>query len=219
MRIETERLLLRNYRMTDLQAYIKLMTQEKVANHAGFFIKSTDRLLYNLKDECDNDLKFAIVLKDSDKVIGEIGLTGLSTKYKKLYEIGKEEASREVEFCLSEEYWGKGYMTEALKALVKVGFEELLLDSIVAARFSKNEASKKVQIKCGLIPFKTDKNYVWMETGESCKVVFSKMTKKQYKHIDAYKKLSIKVTEDSSRKNKLEQIKNMIDSSADVREL
>jgi len=220
MRIETDRLILRNYKMTDLQAYIKLMTQEKVANRAGFNLKSNERLLRELKGETENDFKFAIVLKETGVVIGEIGFNWLTTTTREsLFEISKDENVREIEFCLSEECWGQGYMTEALEALVKVGFEKLSLDTIVGASFSKNFASKKVQIKCGLIPYKTDKNYVWRETGESCKAVLLKITKEQYKHIERYKKLKINVSDESSYDKNIEDIKKLIESSSDTRTL
>ena len=219
MRIETDRLILRNYKMLDFVDYVQLMTQEKVANRAGFHLKTNDRLLIELKDETENELKFAIVLKETEKVIGEIGFNSLNTKTKELYGINKNEIVREVEFCLSEKYWDKGYMTEALEALVKVGFEKLSLDTIVGARYSKNSASKKVQIKCGLIPYKTHPNYVWRETGETCKVMLAKMTKEQYKHIEKYKKLNIKVFDENPLIENIKSIEEIINSSTDIKEL
>ena len=217
MRIETERLILRNYKMLDLVDYIKLMTQEKVAFRAGFDIKSNERLVCELKDECENELKFAIIERGGDKVIGEVGLHDLSLKIREMFGIEKEENVREVEFCLSEECWNKGYMTEALMALIKVGFEELQLDSIVGACYTKNVTSKKVQIKCGLIPYKTKQNYVWRETGETCKVVLTKITKDQFKHIDGYKKLNIKVVKDNKKQRNIDSVMKIVESSKDIK--
>ena len=219
MRIETARLILRNYKMQDFVDYVHLMTQTKVANRAGFNLKTNDRLLTELKDETENELKFAIVLKETDKVIGEIGFNSLSINTKKLYSVEKNENVREVEFCLSEGYWSKGYMSEALEAMVKVGFEKLSLDMIVGARFSKNEASKKVQLKCGLIPYKTDPYHVWKETGETCKVMLAKITKEQYKHIEKYKKLNIKVFDENLNTEKFKAVEDIINSSTDIKEL
>ena len=219
MRIETDRLILRNYKMLDIIDYIKLMTQEKVAFRAGFDIKSNEKLVQELKDECLNELKFAIEVKGSNGVIGEVGLNSLSLKTMEEFGVKKDERVMEVEFCLSEEYWNNGYMTEAMMALVKLGFEELSLDTIVGASYTKNLASKKVQIKCGLIPFKTNKNYLWRETGETCKVVLSKMTKEQYEHIKSYKKLKIKVIKDNKKQKNMEQIRKIIEASKNIKEL
>lgn len=219
MRIETDRLILRRYTMKDLKDYINLMTQQKVANRAGFKVRSNKELLLNLKDECENELKFAIVLKDADRVIGEIGLNGLSLGSRDLFDLAKDEVAREVECCLSEDYWGKGYMSEAMQAIVKVGFEEISLDTILAACFSKNLASQKVQAKCGFSSFKTAPNYVWKETGETCKVVLSKITKEQYQNIDSYKKLNIKVIEENPYYETFEYIRNIIESCTSFKEL
>ena len=197
MKIETERLMLRNYKMSDMDDYVHLMQQEKVANHAGFFVKDDNyRLTIQLKDEVENPLKFAIILKDSNQFVGEIGLNSMGMHTRKLYGLHDDEYSREVEFCLSEEFWGKQIMSESLSALIKISFEHLGLDSIVGASYSKNLASKKVQLKCGLIPYKTDKNYVWRETGETCKVFLSKIMKEQYKHIGWYKDLKINIIDE-----------------------
>ena len=185
MLIKTERLILRNYQPADLHDYFKLMTQEKVANRAGFSIKSFDKLSEILKDECRNNLKFAIVLKETNQLVGEIGLAGLDLNSREIYDISYDEYVKEIECCLLEEFWGQNIMTEAMQALVKVGIEMLELDAIVGASYTKNFASKKVQLKCGLMPYKTDKDYIWRETGETCKVILAKITKEQYKHIQA----------------------------------
>jgi len=219
MIIETNRLILRNYKMRDLVDYIHLMTQEKVASRAGFSMKTNNRLVAELKSETENKLKFAIELKETGKIIGEIGFVGLWANTQALYGINKDQNAREVEFCLSEEHWNKGYMTEALESLIKVGFEEFSLDTIVGACYSKNAGCKKVKIKCGLIPYKTDPNHIWNETGETCKVVLSKITKEQYKHIDKYKKLNIRIFDDQPYAKTFESINKIINSSTDVKEL
>ena len=102
MLITTERLILRNYQSTDLHDYLKLMTQEKVANRAGFSIKPFDRLAAILQDECRNNLKFAIVLKETNQVIGEIGLAGLDVGSREIYNISYDEYVKEIECCLLE---------------------------------------------------------------------------------------------------------------------
>ena len=180
MRIETERLLLRNYKMSDLCDFYNLMNQENVANRAGFYVVSDAKDAVNkLKFDVDNPLCFAIVDKQTDRVIGDIALVDMSLDTMNTYGIDKNSKVKEVQCCLSESFWGNGLMTEAMSAIVKVGIEELCLDAIVGACYSKNKASEKVQIKCGLIPYKTDRNYVWRETGETCKAILSKITKEQ----------------------------------------
>jgi len=48
------------------------------------------------------------------------------------------------------EHWGKGYASEASKAVLRYGLEELGLDEIVAAVNLENIASEKVLINIGM---------------------------------------------------------------------
>jgi ribosomal-protein-alanine N-acetyltransferase len=53
-------------------------------------------------------------------------------------------------FRILPEYWNKGYMTEAGKALVRYGFEVMKYEKIAAYLYSEHVASAKVLEKCGL---------------------------------------------------------------------
>lgn len=91
------------------------------------FIKSNDR--------------WAIVLKENRKVIGSLKLTTDSNR-------GKYNA-KSMSFVLSEDYWGNGYMTEAVKRVIQYVFEEMNIDLISAFHFPHNIRSKRVIEKCG----------------------------------------------------------------------
>ena len=82
---------------------------------------------------------YAIELKSNAKCIGEIGLE-LSTP--------NEKAT--VSFLLNSKYWGRGIMSEALEAILKLCFEKLELNRVEADHFSENEASGRVMEKCGM---------------------------------------------------------------------
>ena len=47
-------------------------------------------------------------------------------------------------------FWGKGYATEATKAVIKFGFEQMKLNRIHAAHLTRNPASGRVMIKAGM---------------------------------------------------------------------
>ena len=54
-------------------------------------------------------------------------------------------------YSLSEEYWGKGYMTEAVNSVLKYGFENMGLSIITANCYAENSRSRSVLKKCGFI--------------------------------------------------------------------
>ena len=56
---------------------------------------------------------------------------------------------REVGYVLSKAYWGKGLMTEAVKAVISYCFEMLDFDYLTCAHFNYNDRSRRVIEKCG----------------------------------------------------------------------
>ncbi|MDD4155391.1 MAG: GNAT family N-acetyltransferase [Candidatus Cloacimonetes bacterium] len=80
------------------------------------------------------------MLKEANVNIGQISFYKVESKNEKL----------DVEYCISESYWGKGYATEALKAVVKYGFEYMNYNRIQAFHTKKNPASGKVLLKAGM---------------------------------------------------------------------
>lgn len=53
-------------------------------------------------------------------------------------------------YWLGVPYWNRGYMTEAVQALVGYGFTELGLNKITASHFARNPASGRVMQKLGM---------------------------------------------------------------------
>lgn len=56
---------------------------------------------------------------------------------------------RSVGYSLGTAYWGRGYMTEALRAVTEYGFERMSLDLISATCYPDNARSRRVLEKCG----------------------------------------------------------------------
>jgi RimJ/RimL family protein N-acetyltransferase len=82
---------------------------------------------------------FAMVELESGRVIGECGL--------QLLEDGPEV---ELGYKLGREHRGRGYATEASRACLDHGFEQLALDRIVAVAWPENAASIRVMEKAGM---------------------------------------------------------------------
>ena len=56
----------------------------------------------------------------------------------------------EIGYGLREEYWGRGYATEAVRRFLRYLFEEKGLQTVYASFFTGNEASRRVMEKCGM---------------------------------------------------------------------
>ncbi|GAA5480997.1 GNAT family N-acetyltransferase [Haloferula sargassicola] len=82
---------------------------------------------------------FSIVLRETDEMIGTISLTSAANGFWGVFG-----------YWLGIDFWGRGYMTEALREILRHGFEDLKLRRIEACHFAHNPASGRVMAKAGL---------------------------------------------------------------------
>lgn len=61
----------------------------------------------------------------------------------------KELQGREIGYVLSRDYWGRGLMPEAVKAVIDYCFQELSFDYLTCGHFDRNDRSRRVVEKSG----------------------------------------------------------------------
>ena len=151
--IETERLILRSFKQTDLHDFNEYASVPGVGEMAGWkhheTIEKTQEILDMFIKE---DKTFAIVFKKNNKVIGSLGVEKYGLE-EKLTEF-KSYYGREIGYVLSKDYWGKGIMTEAVGAVINHLFNDLNLDFLTCGYYDFNNQSKRVQEKCGFKPYR-----------------------------------------------------------------
>lgn len=144
--IETDRLVLRQWKSDDYLDFHEFVSDERVAKCAGSFaLKDIEESKNNIELYISSNQSYAIVLKSENKVIGSIGMDDVSPD-KEL----KDLAQRYIGYTINSKYWGKGYAPEAFMALVKYLFEEQNIDLIWSSHLEFNLQSKRVIEKCGL---------------------------------------------------------------------
>ena len=140
--LETDRLILRTWKITDLDDFFEYASVEGVGEKAGWeHHKSKDKSLEILKMFIEEKKVFAIVLKENQKVIGSIGIEELSEELDKDLD---NLVGRELGYVLNKDYWNKGIMKEAVSKVVDYCFNTLKLNFLMASYFNHNIASKKV---------------------------------------------------------------------------
>ena len=140
--LETDRLILRAWEITDLDDFFEYASVEGVGEKAGWeHHKSKDKSLEILKMFIEEKKVFAIVLKENQKVIGSIGIEELSEELDKDLD---NLLGRELGYVLNKDYWNKGIMKEAISKVVDYCFNTLKLNFLMASYFNHNIASKKV---------------------------------------------------------------------------
>lgn len=145
MLLETKRLILRTWKKEDAKEVFELAKDVHVGPPCGWQPhKSLQESKAVLRDILINDYTFAIVLKETEAIIGNISLMPCWES-----RFAQNEKQREIGFWLGYPYWGKGYMTEACVRLIEYGWNELNLDKIWCAHNLENYNSMRVQQKSG----------------------------------------------------------------------
>ena len=142
--IKTERLILRNIAMGDVDDMYEYARTSLVGPTAGWkphgsTYETKSVIASFLGNQARGDLGvWSIVVKETGKMIGTIELYNYVPKF--FAELG---------YSLNPSYWGKGYATEAAKAVVDYGFNVLRLRRIEAGTFETNKQSIRVCEKVG----------------------------------------------------------------------
>jgi ribosomal-protein-alanine N-acetyltransferase len=151
--IETERLILRPFNQSDLHDFNEYASVPGVGEMAGWKHHKNIQESAEILDRFINEDKtFAICLKENGKVIGSLGIEKYGLE-EKLTEFDGYRG-REIGFVLSKDYWGRGLMPEAVRAVMDYLFEALDFDFLLCGYYNFNTQSKKVQEKCGFKPYR-----------------------------------------------------------------
>ncbi|MFK7845707.1 MAG: GNAT family N-acetyltransferase [Rhodothermales bacterium] len=143
--LETKRLVLRQFHIQDARRVQRLAGSEELARSTflphPYKNGIAERWILSLMDDFKKDriVNFAIVLKETDELIGSIGI---------VLEMAHNRG--DLGYWVGMPYWGCGYCTEAGHAVLKYGFDVMALNRIAAPHFSSNPASGRVLQKLGM---------------------------------------------------------------------
>jgi RimJ/RimL family protein N-acetyltransferase len=145
--LQTARLLLRQWRETDLEPFAALNGDSEVMRH---FPGTLDRARSDaIARRVGTEIAergwglWAVEVVDGAPFIGFVGLDKprFQAHFTPAVEVG---------WRLAREHWGNGYATEGALAAVSFGFEELGLDEIVSFTTVENERSRRVMERIGM---------------------------------------------------------------------
>jgi RimJ/RimL family protein N-acetyltransferase len=145
--LETDRLLLRQWRTADKVPFAQLNADARVMEYYPACLTTAesdgfvDRLTALIADRGWG--LWAVELKNTQKFIGYVGLHVPTADL-------PCNPCVEVGWRLAYEYWGQGYAPEAAKAALQFGFESLQLAEIVSFTAMGNMRSQRVMEKLGM---------------------------------------------------------------------
>lgn len=138
--LETERLYFRRITHADAEEVLALRGNPEAMKYIPRPLAKNleDAIVHinmiNEKIDTNVGINWGITVKGNDKIIGIIGH----------YRIQPENYRAEIGYMLSPEHHGKGYATEAIKAILEYGFYNMNLHSIEAVIDPDNIASERV---------------------------------------------------------------------------
>ena len=146
VRIETPRLILRPWQETDVDDFYEYARVDGVGQRCGWLPhENLEKSRILLQMFMEEKKTFALELKENGKVIGSIGL---ETRDADLG-IPEDLMGREIGYVLNKDYWGRGLMPEAVKAVISYCFTELDFDWLTCGHFVWNDQSRRVVEKSG----------------------------------------------------------------------
>lgn len=205
--LETERLLLREPRMSDAEDMYEYAKSPNVGPNAGWKphenIEETREILQklfidkNTDDEIGAEARF-IELKETGKVIGSIAITRKNQLRDNI------EGQVELGYALSEKHWGSGIMSEAVQRILEYCFLEKKLQAVTIRHLDINERSKKV-IERANFKFEGIMRYAMQRDDGVHDMHIYSMLRREYLVRNAAKKgLRLELIENLSEKSYLE---------------
>lgn len=175
--LETERLILRPWRLEDAADMYAYAKNPNVGPNAGWkpheSVEESKAILESWIHSDEEEDIWAIVPKEMGRACGSIGL----------HQDGRRPGvpnCRELGYVLGQEQWGKGYMTEAAKAVLRYGFAELGLELIAVRHHLHNQRSRRVIEKCGFHYEGTMRQYSRLYDGTILDGCFYSLTAQEF---------------------------------------
>lgn len=145
MEFTTERLILRPWKETDAESLYEYAQDPDIGPPAGWPVHtSVENSLEIIKNVLSAKETYAVCLKEDNKAIGSIGLILNGST-----DMTDRDDECELGYWIGKPFWGKGYIPEAAKHLLRHGFEDLGMTTIWCGYYDGNTKSKRVQEKLG----------------------------------------------------------------------
>ena len=145
--METDRILLRHWQESDADVLYEYASDPDVGTMAGWPPhKSREESMEVIRTVFNNPTTWAIVLKETGKVVGAMGY-GPSCECS----LPSREGEPTVGYWIGKPYWGKGICTEALRLMIDHIRKTTTIISLVSGHFTDNPASGRVMEKCDFV--------------------------------------------------------------------
>lgn len=155
--LETKRLILRKWTEEDASSLFEYAKDPEVGPVAGWPPhKSKEESLNVIRNVFNGAECYAICEKGSGKAIGAIEL-----KLNGHTDMTNRDDECELGYWLGKPFWGKGYMPEAAKELIRHGFEDIGMTTIWCGYYEGNHKSNLAGLECSEDAQAPERRFLW----------------------------------------------------------
>lgn len=178
--LESERLILRSFTELDTDDLFLYAVDPDVGPRAGWKPHATRaESLGIVRMFIADDNVWAIERKDDHRVIGSLGLH--NDKWRNLPD------ARMLGYVLSQDCWGHGYMSEAVRRAMEYAFTEAGMRIMSVSHYTFNKRSRRVIEKCGFVYEGTIRSAFLRFDGEVFDEAVYSLTKEEWVALQAKK--------------------------------
>ena len=176
--LTTERLILRDFRLSDAQDVLVFRGDPYVQRFNGPVCKTIEEAKSEIEEahaeyKQQTGINWAVTTKENDKVLGAFAFHYWN-KYHRRTEAG---------FDLSRAYWGQGIATESLQAILQFGFSQMNLNHIYAGTIADNHESVRLLERVGFHRDGTRRKFSWEDDGTFHDSAMYSMLKDEFKQL------------------------------------
>ena len=158
--LTTERLTLREPLLADAADYYIVGRDPEVQRYNAPIMQNVgeaEALIEEVRAEYSKQegISWAVTLNNSDTVLGLFGFYHWSHNHRRA----------EVGYALTRAWWGQGIGTEAVRAMIRFGFEEMNLHRVYAGTIADNHESVRMLEKIGFLLEGTKRESSWEDDG------------------------------------------------------
>ena len=144
--LQTQRLLLRDFSMEDLDDFYTYCANPDVGIHAGWPAhqskEQSEKVLLRMMESGEY---WAVCEREIWRNIGLVRLHPDERRKR------SPQNALAMSYLLAKEQWGKGYMTEALRSMVRNAFDVMQVDLVAIGHFTENDRSRRVIERAGFL--------------------------------------------------------------------
>lgn len=172
--VETERLCLRPWQETDAESLYLLACDPDVGPAAGWLPhRNVESSRTSIRGVLAMPGTYAVTRKQDSALLGSVSVFRTRAK-------GSSPDEPEIGYWIGKAYWGHGYATEAVRAVLSLCFAAPGVDRVWCGYYDENERSRRTQEKCGFEHHHTESDRLRSPIGESSVVEYAVLSRQAW---------------------------------------